>query len=59
MLMAVNFNFKNKETEEAYKEYKRAKNNLIRLLDSEQVEAKETAPNENGTVPNEELFNWF
>lgn len=43
MLMAVNFNFKNKETEEAYKEYKSARNKLIRLLSNEQIEAKEAA----------------
>lgn len=57
MYMAVNFNFKSKEIEEAYKEYIRAKNNLIRLLDNEQIEVKETTLNKNSAVPNGELFN--
>lgn len=57
MYMAVTFNFKSKEIEEAYKEYIRAKNNLIRLLDNEQIEVKETTLNKNSAVPNGELFN--
>ena len=57
MYMAVTFNFKSKEIEEAYKEYIRAKNNLIRLLDNEQIEVKETTLNKNSAVPHGELFN--
>ena len=43
MFMIVTFNFKNKEIEEAYEEYKSARNKLIRLLSNEQIEAKEAA----------------